>query len=329
MKKTFTVVLLAGISLWGCKNANNTAQKASSQELPTLDSPLHSKNNFDTFASKFSVGKLPLKTKTAIALGDTIPAHEVLQHLIAPAEKEKISALGDYYGENTEITRKALEDRFLNQEKSIFMVLNFGFGQRLDLHPDYHTLAFQVIPTFMEGGYAYQYIANFDKTGKLLDVVLSGANAGYVDMQQFRVAEITQDGLIKVESKNIKRGGIEDGTNDFTEFTYLTYQLNKVGKFETKEERYTGFSGNFEGKENAEIFKIEQYPAYTQISYQPASDGFQPVQLEVIKIDKQTRTIIAKHPEKDLQFVLTYDQDMKQIVCKNSAGKTFNLSRKG
>jgi hypothetical protein len=328
MKKTYIAVLLAGISLWGCKNPNTTAQKASSQELPSINSPIHMADEFEKFATRFSVGKLPIKTKTEISLGDTIPAKDVLQYIIEPAEKAKIPALSDYYGEYAEATRKGLEDRFLNQEKSVFMVLNFGFGQRLDLHPDFYTLTFQVIPTFMEGGYAYQYVANFDKAGNLLDAVQLGANAGYVDMQLFKVAEITKEGSIIVESKNIKRGGLEDGASDFTEFAYLTYKLDKTGKFNTEAERYTGFSGNFEGKESSEIFKIEQYPSYLQISYQPASDGFQPVNLEVVKIDKITRTIIAKHPEKDLQFVLTYDQDMKQIVCKSSAGKTLNLSRK-
>ena len=329
MKKTYLLAILASATLWSCNSANTTEKKSHVASLPTFDSPIRIKSDFERdFLAKFKQKELPLGITNEITIQDTIPATDVIQHILVTAGKEKMSALQDFYGENEAITRKGLEDRFLNQEKSIFMVLNFGYGQRFNINPDFYTLTFHVIPTQMEGSYAYSYLANFDKAGKMLDVVQIASNAGYVDMQQHKITEITAKGRIKIESKNIKRGGFDDGSKDFTEFAYTTYSITEAGKLLVEEERYTGLSGNFVGKESSEIFKIEQYAAHIQVVYQAAPDAFSQEELEVVQFNKDTRTIIAKHREKDLQFVLTYDQDMKQITCKASTGKTINFSRK-
>lgn len=330
MKNILFLTLIASTTLWSCNSANTAEKKANIGELPTFDAPIHIKNDFENgFLTKFKQKELPLKITNDITIQDTIPAKDVMQYILATADKEKMTALQDFYGENEAITRKGLEDRFLNQDKNIFMVLNFGYGQRYEINPNFYTLTFHIIPTFMEGSNAYTYLANFDKTGKMLDAIQIASNAGYVDMQQHKITEITAKGRIKVESKNIKRGGFEDGSKDFTEFAYAIYKLTEAGKLLVEEERYTGLSGNFAGKESAETFKIEQYAAHIQVVYQAAPDAFLQEELEVVQFNKDTRTIIAKHREKDLQFVLTYDQDMKKIICKTSTGKTLNLSRKG
>jgi hypothetical protein len=328
MKKLSIIFLLAG-AVWSCNSAKTAERQASTNQLPAMDSPMRVKGNFEKeFLAKFPVAELPMKINTQIVLGDTIPAQNVIQYILESASEAKVNAFADFWGENENMTRKGLEDRFLNQDKNVFMVLNFGYGSRLHLHPDYYTVCFQVIPTFMEGSYAYTYLVNFDKVGKMLDAVRLSANEGYVDMQMFKTAEITADGLIKIESKNIKRGGMQDGTADITEFAYLQYKATEKGVLSLLSERYTGYSGNFEGKESSEIFKIEQYPAHLQISYLPTPDGSEQIDLEMVQFNKETRTIIAKHPEKDVQFVLTYDQDMKKIVCKSSEGKTISFARK-
>jgi|GEM_PF-2791452 len=333
MKNTPLFFLLTSAILWSCNTANTTEKKASVGKFPPLGAPIQTTADFEKdFIGKFATTELPIKTSTKFALGDTMSAQNVIQYILEPAHKAKITTFVDFWGENDElkeITRKGLEDRFLNLDKSIFMVLNAGYGQRLNLNPDFYTVTFQIIPTYMEGGYAYMFLVNYDRAGKMLDAVQISANAGYVDMQLYKMAEITSEGLIKIESKNIKRGGMEEGSADFTELAYTHHKILKNGKLSIEFERYTGFSGNFAGKEGTEIFKIEQYPTDLQVMYQPAADMMPEVRLEVVQFNKDTRTIIAKHPEKDLQFVLTYDQDLKFIVCKSSIGKTINLSRKG
>ena len=332
MKNISIMLLLAGATTWSCTTGNTAENKAVVGKLPVLASPLYIKDAFEKdFLSKFKSFDLPTKTSTQISLGDTIPAKSVLQYILEPAHEAKLSAFLDFWGDNEELketTRKGLEDRALNPEKSGFMVLNAGYGQRLNLHPNFYTLTFQIIPTFMEGGFAYTFLVNYDKAGKMMDAIQISANAGYVDMQLYKIAEITTDGLIKIESKNIKRGGMQSGTADFTELAYTHYKITDTGRLATEFERYTGFSGNFEGKEGTEIFKIEQYPSHLQVVYQPAPDMLPQVELEIIQFNKDTRTIIAKHPEKEQQFILTYDQDLKIITCKNSEGKQTNLSRK-
>ncbi len=329
MRKILMLALTASTILVSCNSANTTEKKATATKLPNLDTKITQESNFEKdFLPLFKPQTLPFKVSQNIKIQDTIKANEVMQHIILPAGKEKITAFQDFYGENEAMTRKGLEDRFLNQEKNIFMVLNAGFGQRIDLHPDFYTLTFQVIPTFMEGSYAYTYLANFDKKGNMIDAVQIAAQAGYTDRQQFTTTEINAEGQIKIENKSIKRGGFEDGTKDFTEFAYTTYKINPKGKLGIEQELYTGLSGNFVGKESAEIFRIEQHDTRLQVVYQAAPEATEQYQLEVVQFNPSTRTIIAKHPEKDLQFVLTYDQPMKQISAKTSTGKSFSLTRK-
>ena len=356
MKKNNTSItriiatLALSVALFACNAKSQTSNDNKGQKSANQKDALNQKTtDFErNFLAKFPLGNMPLELGTVVKITDTIPATLVITHILEAAENNKIKTFSDYWGDVriNSTTKKGLEDRFLDMKNSVFMVLNFGYGQRLDLDSSYYSVLFQVIPSFLEGGYAYTYLANYSKKGEMLDAVRISANAGYVDMQLLASARIDKDGKITLESKNIKRGGLQDGSADFTEIASLAYKVDKDGKITIEQEKYSGFSGNFEGKETPETLKIEESPrsfevsyngtevpqekgkSYLQVLYKPSSEMQPDVALEIVKFDKANNTIIAKHPEENLQFVLVYDANKKSIQCKTSTGKTFNLNRK-
>jgi hypothetical protein len=179
----------------------------------------------------------------------------------------------------------------------------------------------------MEGDYAYTYLANYNKKGELIDAIQVAANADYVDMQTLKESKINAEGKIATIGKTIRRGGMEDGSRDFTEFAYLNYTLNPVGKFEITKESYTGLSGNFSGKESKEMLKIDQFGEELHVFYQATAEAPLDQELEIIQHDTKKNTLIVQLPESSTRFTLTYDKDRKALTCKKSDGSSVDFVR--
>lgn len=285
--------------------------------LPLGDSPFER-----DFVAKFKVLNLPFLGDAEATIQDTISADLVIQNILEKAEKAGSNTFKDFWGDDKikEETRKGLKDRFLNLDKNVFMVLNFGYVGRLPLSNAYFSLIFKTVPTFMEGGYAYTYLANFSKEGEFIDAVQIGGVAGYVDIQSNWTSKIDAEGKIVVNAKTVKSGGMEDQTADFTELAYLTYQIDSKGAFILQKEKHTGFSGNFKNIESQEFVYVEEFPGDLRIRYESAEQA--QTELEVVKFDKPKNLIVAKNPENGKELTLTYDSDKKLLTCALNGKKT-------
>lgn len=321
----FTFIFL---TLFACSSAQDSSKKDTlrqSNKASFVENTTFEKE----FVAYFKVASLPYSAQSKMDMQDTIPAKLVIKDIFEPAESANLHSFDDFWGndEMKSITTKGLEDRYINVDKNAFAVLNFGYINRLQLNESFYSLIFQAVPTYMEGGYSFTYLANYTPSGELIDVLQIAGNAGFVDLISAWKGEISESGEIKIENKTIKKGGMEDGSDDFSEFAYLVYQIAKNGKFELVNEKYTGISGNFIHADTKEMFKIDQSNAEMRISYKTKIDAEMEEELKIIKFDKEKNSIIAQTEDQQKKFTLTFNDTKTGFVCQKNDSKKESFVR--
>ncbi|MCU0446127.1 MAG: hypothetical protein MUE85_14565 [Microscillaceae bacterium] len=328
MKLKYLTLLTASFffAYTGCGTAQKEKPHKAAMTIPdggAVSNPL----NFEKdFIDKFKPAALPYEADAVLTPLDTMPAHLAIELILEPAAQAQSGTFGDFWGTEDikKETKEALQNRFINADKNIFRVLNFGFGQRIQLSEDFYSLIFKIVPTEMEGSYSYTYLANYTKAGKFIDAVQIGGVAGYVDFESKWESRVKREGTIDLQTTTIKRGGMEDGSQDFTEYATIQYGLEPEGKWVILQEKYTGFSGDFKNPTTQECVYIEEFGnGDVQIARQlPKQDR---EQLIVTQLDKSKNLIIAQ-TESGKEMTFTFDLDKKSITCAQN-GKNSNFVR--
>ncbi|MDX2303745.1 MAG: hypothetical protein NW226_13150 [Microscillaceae bacterium] len=304
------------------------AQSSDIHPLEKIESDDSSQNVLD-FIQTFQLAELPFQTDEKYEIQDTIPANIVIKHILDASQESSPENFKELWEneEIKEITRKGLEDRYINVENNAFAVLNFGFVNKLEISQNYHTVIFKYIPTFMEGYYSYTYLANYNLEGKLIDVVRIGGLAAYVDMQNKWTATVHKNGKIEVQGQAVKKGEMFGQSEDFIENFEQNFQSDDQGNIELIKEKYSSFSGSFKAKNKGEVLRIEEFFDQVNILYQESADISSEQSLDIIEIDKDKNKIIAQFPNSPEQIIITYNADRTAFTCKNESGKTLEYIR--
>jgi hypothetical protein len=330
MKIKYLTLLTAAFFFFytSCGTAQREKPPKAAIALPDAGLGIGKVNFEQDFLAKFKPADLPYLANGEFTPLDTIPSQLVISQILEPAEQIQSGAFGDFWGTepSKKETREALNHRFIDPDKNIFRVLNFGFVNRLNLNENFYSLVFKIVPTEMEGSYSYTYLANYSKSGQFVDAVQIGGVAGYVDFESKWESKIKPSGKIELNTTTIKRGGMEDGSQDFTEYATLQYELADKGNFTILSEKYTGFSGNFKNPHTQEYVYIEEFSnGDVQIAFQAPKQDRQ--QLEVIDFDKSKSQITAQ-TEAGKKMVFTFDMDKKTMVCAlNGKASSFVRAR--
>ena len=307
---------------------NSTFAQTSEENRKLTASPI-SYNSALGFLESFSDTNLPYQTDEEYAIQDTIPAEQVIQHILEASQNVAPDVFKDLWEnqEMREITIKGLRDRYINVEENSFAVINFGMVNKLNISEKFQTVIFKYIPTFMEGIYSYTYLANYDTKGNLIDIVKIGGMAGYVDMQNKWSATVSKNGKIEVKGKSVKNGQMFGTNEDFIETAELTYQLDKEGNINLTKQKFSSFSGSFIRETHEEIIHIEEFFDEINIIYQPSPDNFSEQPLKVINFNKKKNQIITQFPDSLEQVVITYNANHTRFICKNESGDTWEYTR--
>jgi hypothetical protein len=328
MKIKYLTLLTASCFFFytGCGNAQKENAQKANILLPDGGVKLQKINFEQDFLAKFKPADLPYIANGEFTPLDTMPSELAISQILEPAEQIQSGTFGDFWGTEPikKETREALSHRFINPDKNIFRVLNFGFVNRLAWNENFYSVIFKIVPTEMEGSYSYTYLANYTKAGKFIDAVQIGGVAGYVDFESKWESKVKPDGKIELNTTTIKRGGMEDGSQDFTEYATLQYGLAEKGNFTILSEKYTGFSGSFKNAHTQEFVYIEEFSnGDVQVAFQAPNQDRQ--QLEVIDFDKSKNQITAQ-TEAGKKLTFTFDTDKKAMVCALN-GKASNFVR--
>ncbi len=330
----FNLMLIIGVMVLSVLACGSKQKKIGENELaqtmlPKDYEPKDTTSFESQFVLHFRSADLPLEISSQYQIEDTIPVDVVLDNILEAAALADLNAFEDLWGnpEIQEITRKGLQDRYIDVEKNAFAVINFGYLYTLPLSEDFHSLVFKYIPMFMEGSYVYTYLANYTPEGKLIDVVRIGGTAGYVDMEQEWKSTIQENGEIEVKTQVIKKGDMYGEDRDFVEKALVKYQMSQSGKFEIINQNFSSFSGSFQAKNSGEVFRIEEYFGDVNILYQPDPESVNEKELEVLEIDRQQNKITTRLPNSDQKMVLSYDSTRSHFVCNQSQGKAKEFVR--
>ncbi|GAB4395440.1 MAG: hypothetical protein OHK0053_03300 [Microscillaceae bacterium] len=282
----------------------------------------------EKFLAHFKKAELPFSLDTSYTLADTIPADLVIRYVLEAAEAAQLDYFKDYWGdeESRQMTRQGLNDRFIDVSKNAFAVLNFGFGPRLWLHPDYISLVVHFIPTFMEGRYRYTVLLNYRPNGQLVDVLPIGQISDYVDMSEWVSAQIKAPDEIVVNTQLIHYGAMYNQASDYTEEARQVFALNTQGTFRLDTEQYSAFSGKFVAEKQDQRFTVAQVFDEIRVHYTPHAEAPEE-ELKILKVEADKNLLIAERPGLKTAFTLRYDEQKATFTCQNERGEKVAFRR--
>ncbi len=333
----FFIWLIAGLScLWGaCSNPRSPQAKPQENSPPTqllayTQAPIQDTNKvFREFVQNFPDTSLPTEIRIPEILKDTMPADIVVEFILEAAKKAQIPTFLEYWGdaESQALTREGLANRFINVDESVFAVLNFSYGKRLQLHPDFYSVWFLCMPTFLEGTYAYAYLANYNRQGQMLDAMLVAEELAYVDMETQSSTRIDKELNIEMSGKVSKYAELYGGSQDFVETFQTRYQLSEKGTFETQNQYYSDLSGSYQSPDTNIVLHLDVYHENLFLSFGNPSQFEPGPEWKVIQFDRKGRTILAHPPQSEEAYTLRFDKSHSQLVCQTPDGLTYTYTR--
>ncbi|NJL11911.1 MAG: hypothetical protein HC913_02150 [Microscillaceae bacterium] len=282
----------------------------------------------EKFLAHFKKAELPFSIDTSYTLADTIPADLVIRYVLEAAGAAQLDYFKDYWGdeESRQMTRQGLKDRFIDVSKNAFAVLNFGFGPRLSLHPDYISLVVHFIPTFMEGRYRYSVLLNYQPNGQLVDILPIGQISDYVDMAEWVSAQIKARDEIVVNTQLIHYGEMYNQASDYTEEARQVFALNAQGIFRLDTAQYSAFSGTFVAETQDQRFTVAQVFDEIRVHYAPRAEAPEE-ELKILKVLADENMLIAERPGHKTALTLHYDAHKATFVCQNEKGEKIAFRR--
>lgn len=284
------------------------------------------------FVSNFQSGSLPYSTQNKIKINDTIASEKVIKYIFEPAERANSTLFRDYWGDDeiNQITKKGLEDRFLNVDNNVFSVINFGYVNRIELNDQFYSLIVRCVPTFLEGAYAYDYLIHYSKEGEFIDALKIGVIAAYADMESYRKSQITSSGTIDIQEKTIRRDPAATEKNEFIETSTKRISPDKKGNFQLINENYSAFSGNFISEKSQQMFLIYEHPNTVEAYFQDLKSGMEGAAMVVLNVEavnKAKNEIKLSNPESNESYVLLYDKNKSSFHLKDTKGAVQSFQR--
>lgn len=329
--------ILAGILYFfgACSNPRSPQTKSPDTSPPTQllaytqAPPQDTSRVYREFLQHFPDTNLPVEIRIPEILKDTMPADMVVKYILEAAETAKIPTFLEYWGdaESQALTREGLQNRYINIDNSIFAVINFAYGKRINLHPDFYSVWFLCSPTFLEGSYAYAYLANYNPEGQMLDAMLVAEELTYVDMETQSSTLIDQDTSITVSGQVSKYAELYGGTEDFIERFETRYRLSEAGTFETQKQYFSDLSGNYQSPDTNIVIHLDVYHENLFLSFGNPAIAEPGPEWKVIRFDREGRIILAQPPQSSEAYTLRFDDSHSELICQTPEGLTYTYTR--